>query len=206
MADSTSLDPFSPGCYACIVNRTIRATHAMQLVKEGSTAVFVLEIAGDKSVTSWRGWRYLMHNDGPKVHTSDRIDEQQGYRGQYQVNEGAIEVNLVADDTICAPHNERHYQREPSLHIYLRCQWLKPRKNPQLTIPSLVCEWQLPESTSEVEYYLARGLFKEPRMVLGFGNGYIIEILYRSINPSHDPMVKVELANTKPKPDTWEKY
>jgi hypothetical protein len=74
---------FAPGRYATAIQRTMHGTHALQVLKEDSTAAFMLELAADGTATACRGWRYEFRNDGPQVHTADHYREQQGYRGRY---------------------------------------------------------------------------------------------------------------------------
>jgi LysR family transcriptional regulator, regulator for metE and metH len=83
---------FVPGRYATAIQRTMHGTHELQVLSEDSTSAFALELAADGTATACRGWRYLLRNDGPEVHTQDRYREQQGYRGRYTLVDGMAEV------------------------------------------------------------------------------------------------------------------
>lgn len=166
---------FAPGRYAHVVERSLQGTHALQRLRESSAASLVLELGGDGTATACRGWRYAFTNDGPDVHTQDRFNDQQGYRGTYAVRDGAADVSLTADDAVCPRRRESAMVLERATAIRLRCVLATPRAQAGLTGPVLACRWFDP-TTDEAHAHLAPGVGPDGWIVLGSGNGLRVKI------------------------------
>ena len=51
---------FAPGRYATAIQRTMHGTHALQVLKEDSTAAFTLQLAANGTATAPRGWHHVV--------------------------------------------------------------------------------------------------------------------------------------------------
>ncbi len=166
---------FAPGRFATAIQRSQAGTHARNLVREDSTASLTLTLAADGSARACRGWRYLMTNDGPGVHTDDRFREQAGFRGTWTERAGVVVVELASDDGVCAPVGEYTTTRARATTLPLRCVLATPDGHPTLTAPVLVCEWAGAPS-SEQRAHAVSGLGPVGAIVLGAAPGLRVKL------------------------------
>jgi hypothetical protein len=193
--------PFTPGRHALAVQRTTRGTHARQVFSEDSTALFLLDLDADGAASAVRGWRYLGFNDGPEVSSEDRLREQQGYRGRYQVRDGLAEVELGIDDSVCPPVREHLLVPRRSAVITLRCVRAAPRGQHDAV---LLCQGRL--DTGELAPFLEPELGPEGWFVLGRGNGLRVWITGAPRGLVGSPRaVRVERAASPVERDAWER-
>ena len=197
---------FSPGRYAIAIQRTLQGTHALQRVRMDSTASFLLDLAADGTATACRGWRYFSFNDGPQIHTEERLREQQGYRGRHVQRGGFVEVELKADDSVCPPKREyTPLVPRRSSTVKLRCVLAAPRDGAAFTEPALLCQWiDLP--TREQDAYLVDDVAPRGWMILGSGPGLRVKVTgsppgARSSEPT---AVAVGPAPAPLGPNAWE--
>lgn len=195
---------FAPGRYATAIQRTMHGTHALQVLKEDSTAAFLLELATDGTATACRGWRYEFRNDGPQVHTADHYREQQGYRGHYTVNGGEAEVVLELDSAVC-PHifeGELALARAPRL--MLRCVVAVPPAATALTAAVLLCK---PEGDRpmELDPHVVESTAPAGWFILGSGNGLRVWVTGRPAGAQKGDEVKAALktADQPLTPSAW---
>jgi len=195
----------SPGRYATAIQRTQKGTHAAQLLVEDSTASFVLELGADGSATVCRGWRHDFRNSGPKVKTEERFRDQRGYRGAYVVRAGVAEIELTADERVCANKQEGTHKLTRATSLKLRCLMVAPRDHPLVKSPVLLCQW-LDATTSEPSALLVPEVAPEGWMVLGPDPGLLIRISGRPSSAQAGPprQVAVELAKEPLRADAWE--
>jgi hypothetical protein len=166
---------FAPGHYATAIQRTLQGLHALQRLREDSTALFTLELASDGTAIARRGWRYHFSNDGPEVHSEERFHEQQGYRGTFALHNGIAEVDLQFDDTVCPAIRESALALARSSAIKLQCVRAMPGPQAVVKAPALLCRWgALP--TGESAAHLVTGLAAPDWMVLGSGNGLRVSV------------------------------
>jgi hypothetical protein len=198
---------FSPGRFATVIQRKLKGTHALQLLREDSTASFTLELEADGTAGSCRGWRYQFSNDGPDIHTEERFREQQGYRGHHVTREGFVEVDLQIDDSICPPKHEGQPAPRRSSTLKLRCARVEPRGHAVLTTPALLCQLTPSDaSTGEPAAHLVPDIVPDGWMVLGTGNGLRIQVVGRPIGARAGAPTSVVVAPA-PEPlgrDAWE--
>jgi len=188
---------FEPGRYATAIQRTMHGTHALQVLKEDSTAAFTLELAANGTAMACRGWRYEFHNDGPQVHTADHYREQQGYRGHYTVNGGVAEVVLELDNAAC-PHSfegELALARAPRLA--LRCVVAVPAAVTTLTAPVLLCQPQ-GDRPMELDPYVVESIAPVGWFVLGGGNGLRVRVTGRPAGAQKGDDVKATMEPADP--------
>jgi len=197
---------FEAGRYASAVQRATEGAHALQELREDSTALFILELAADGTATACRGWRYISFNDGPDIHTEERFREQQGYRGRHVSRAGFVDVELAADDSVCPPKRE-YAQLVPrrSSTVKLRCVLAAPHGHPSLTTPALLCQW-VDMQTGEPDAHIVEGIAPAGWMVLGSGNGLRIKLTGAPAGAmTGDPTkVVVEVAQAPLGSDAWE--
>lgn len=183
---------FTPGRYATAIQRTMHGTHALQVLKEDSTAAFTLELAADGTATACRGWRYEFRNDGPQVHTADHYREQQGYRGRYAVNGGVAEVVLDLDNAVC-PHifeGELALARAPRLT--LRCVVAAAPPATALTAAVLLCQ-PTGDRPMELDPQVVESIAPSGWFVLGSGNGLRVWVTGRPAGAQKGDDVKARL-------------
>jgi hypothetical protein len=188
---------FSPGRYATAIQRTMHGTHALQVLKEDSTAAFTLELTADGTATACRGWRYEFRNDGPQVHTADHYREQQGYRGRYTVNDGVAEVVLELDNAVC-PHvfeGELALARAPRLT--LRCVVAAPPPATSLTAAVLLCQPQ-GDRPMELDPQVVESIAPAGWFALGSGNGLRVWVTGRPAGAQKGDEVKALMKPADP--------
>jgi hypothetical protein len=183
---------FSPGRFATVIRRRLDGTHALQRVREVSSASFVLELDGG-TARACRGWRYTMTNDGPEVHTEDRFREQAGFRGSYVERAGLIEVELSRDDGVCEPVAEYTYPPQRATTIRLECTMAAPEEHAFLTGTVLVCRWQGTPGP-EREAHVVEGLGPAGVLVLGAAPG--LEVAIEATPPGMTELGPPSLAVT----------
>ncbi len=166
---------FVLGRYATAIQRSLAGNHALQRVREDSTASFSLDLAADGTATACRGWRYYMTNDGPRVHTENRLHEQAGFRGHFVERGDTIDVELTRDDSVCAAVGEYTLVPPRATTITLRCARAVPDGHPSLTAPVLVCRWMGPPS-GELDAHVVESLGAPGVMILGSGAGLRIKL------------------------------
>ncbi len=174
---------FAPGRFAAVVQRTLAGTHAVQRLREHSSAAFILELGAAPGLdpgagglaTACRGWRYAATNDGPKVRTADRFDDQHGYRGRFTVDGGVAVVELHADDGVCPRIRDSAMELRRSDRITLRCVLAAPHGHAALGVPVLLCQW-VDVATDEARAHLVADLAPDGWMVLGPGAGLRIAV------------------------------
>lgn len=171
----------------------MHGTHALQVLKEDSTATFLLELAADGTATACRGWRYEFRNDGPQLHTADHYREQQGYRGRYTVNGGVAEVVLELDGAVC-PHifeGELALARAPRLT--LRCVVAAPPAAMALAAGVLLCQPQ-GDRPIELDPQVVESIAPPGWFLLGSGNGFRVRVTGRPAGAQKGDDVKATLA------------
>lgn len=166
---------FAPGRFAAAIQRSLSGTHARNRVREDSTASLVLELSSDGTARGCRGWRYVMTNDGPTVHTDDRFREQAGFRGRYTERGGAIDVELTRDDQVCEPVAEYALVPSRATTITLRCALAVADGHPTLTAPVLVCQWT-GAASPEREAHTVAALGPPGSIVLGAAPGLRVKL------------------------------
>jgi len=196
---------FTPGRFAAAVQRSLQGTHAAQRLREHSTASFVLDLAADGGATACRGWRYRFTSDGPKVHTDDRFDDQQGYRGRHVARDGLIEVTLTGDDTVCPTVRASAFELRRTPTVTLRCVLAAPRDHAALTTPVLLCQW-VDVATDEARAQLVPELAPDGWMLLGRGGGLRISVSGKppGAHVGPDTQVEVAAAPAPVGPDAWQ--
>jgi hypothetical protein len=173
LGDGVQVTRFTPGHFANAVQKNTRAGHAMQQITGDSTSSFVLNLDPDGSATVCRGWRYLYFNDGPEVHTSERIREQLGYRGRWIHRGDGVDFDLRQADGVCARvARYSHLIPDHATQWHLRCFLVAPRPHGALGAPALVCRSSNPEPVfGEDEPHVVEGVLPGPWLILGPGTG-----------------------------------
>jgi hypothetical protein len=203
LGPTLSAIPFAPGRYATLIQKTSKGTHALQVFKEYSATVLLLELGADGDARACRGWRYSSYNDGPKVHTADKLREQQGYRGTYVLVDGVAEVELETDEAVCPSIHQFTYTPKRAARLKLRCALATPCAPGSLTGPILVC--QPPRDAEELFPFRETGLVPEGWFPLGADNGLLVTITGAPQEMVGDPRnVQVERAAAPIGRDAWE--
>jgi hypothetical protein len=198
--------PFAPGRYATAIQRTLHGTHDFQVLNEDSTSSFALELAADGTATACRGWRYLMRNDGPEVHTEDNYREQQGYRGRYTITDGVAEVALAVDDAVCPHVFEGGLALARAKSFKLRCVVARPSGHAALTAPVLLCR-PADGAVTELEPYAVDKLSTGGWFALGGGNGLRVWLTGRPPGAQQGDGAKLvaKVADAPLPQNVWEK-
>jgi hypothetical protein len=195
---------FAPGHYASLIQVSARGTHAMQVVRESSTASFVLDLAADGTATACRGWRYEMTNDGPEVHTEDHQEVQQGYAGTYTLAAGVATISLAPSAAPCAAHNAyREFTAEP---LSLRAVLATPHAGSTLPSPTLVLQWLSPAPRTNPGAHHIPGAAPAGWFVLGSGNGVRAKLTGAPASPNirgAPPATVIDTAPAAVAPDSW---
>lgn len=196
---------FAPGRYATAIQRTMHGTHELQVLNEDSTSAFALDLAADGTATACRGWRYLFRNDGPEVHTEDHYREQQGYRGQYTVVDGAAEIALALDNAVCGHVFEGSLALARAPRVKLRCVLATPRGASQLTAPVLLCR-PVDGQPAELDAYMVEQIAPAGWFVLGSGNGLRVWVTGRPPGAQEGDDVKamVKVSDAPLGTNAWE--
>ncbi len=196
----------TPGRFANAIQKNTNARHALQVVRENATSSFVANLELDGSATVCRGWRYLIFNDGPNVHTSEHIREQLGYRGHWEHKGEWAYLHIRLDDSVC-PRVSEYSQMVPSHspEWHLRCLPIVPKRHPVLTVPALACQLTYGEPVfGEDEPHVVAGILPGRWLVLGAGNGLRITITASSVGGHESPVVRVESSPDPVPTNAWE--
>lgn len=116
-----------------------------------------------------------MTNDGPRVHTQNRLREQAGFRGRDDERNGAVELELTRDDSVCAPVAEYMLVPARATQISLQCVLAVPSGHPTLSAPVLVCRW-MGSASSEQDAHIVDGIGPDRAIVLGSGAGLVVKV------------------------------
>jgi len=121
----------------------------------------------------------LFFNDGPRVHTTEHIREQFGYRGFWDRDGLWVNVKLALDDTVCSP--VRQYSQLIPNHASewrLRGLPVEPVDHSILPAPALICQFIENQTIfAEDEPHLVPGLLQGRWIVLGAGDGLRIKLV-----------------------------
>ncbi len=200
----TTFEPigFVPGRYAVLVQRNMWGAHARNHVSHRSNASLVLDLGADASATVCQGWRHALSVDGTSVSQDQRFSLQQGFRGQYGLRDGEVDVALTADESVCPEVREGQAPaRAPALT--LRCVLARPRGHASLTAPVLLCEWR--EADDFARYaFAADGLAPGHWLVLGSGDGLHARATGKAISTDGAPVkVVLESLTSRLEHDAW---
>lgn len=202
-----SSSSLASGRFANAIQKNRNARHALQVIREDTTSSFVLDLNPDGTATVCRGWRYLFFNDGPRVHTTEHIREQLGYRGSWDRNGLWVIVKLTVDDDVC-PAVRQYSQLIPN-HAsdwHLRGVAIEPIGHQVLTAPAFVC--QLAENQAifgEDEPHLVSGLLQGRWIVLGPGDGMRIKLVTNSVRGEEVLTVRAANSDERVENDSWER-
>ena len=197
----------APGRFANAIQKNRNARHALQVIREDTTSSFVLDLNPDGTATVCRGWRYLFFNDGPRVHTTEHIREQLGYRGSWDRYGVWVNVKLAVDDGVCPP--VRQYSQLIPNHAsdwHLRGLAIEPIGHPVLPAPAFVC--QLIENQAifgEDEPHLVSGFLEGRWIVLGAGDGMRIKLVTNSVRGEEVFTVHPANSDERVENDSWER-
>lgn len=196
-----------PGRFANVIQRNTYARHALQVIRIDMTSSFVLAVEPDGSATVCRGWRYVFLNDGPKVHTEERIREQLGYRGSWEQRDGRIHLHITLDDSVCPRIGQySHLVPNHSLEWHLSCLPIMPRDHPTLVTPILVCKsTNLESEFGEEGPHIVSGLVPGRWIVLGTGNGLKIKVEFTSASSEEPSFIRVESSTVPIRDDAWKR-
>jgi len=180
--------PELTGRWACLVDKHVFATHAMNVYRETTRASFVVTLAPDGSAHGGRGVRSRSSNDGPEVHVNHERREQQGYRGSWRaLAGGGLEIALEVDDAVV-----------PALRAYSNLapqRWLLRCTRAEHGGVALECVVENAVHKYEESYGLVvPKLASERRLVLGAGNGLAIAWEVDSVDGDADDSALVKLA------------
>ncbi len=204
LGDGVEAMRFAPGRFANAVEKRTQAHHALQVIDGLSRSSFVLNLGPDGSAKVCRGWRYRYFNDGPQVHTSERVNQQLGYRGRWAHRGDEIDVDLRLADDVC--ERIEQYTITPNLasEWHLRCVLVAPRPGGPLAAPALVCRSSnaRPEF-GEDEPHVVEGVLPGPWLILGPGDGLRIKVDITSVTGRPPPEVHVQQSRDRIEPDTW---
>ena len=206
LGDGAQAAPFVPGRFASAIQKNTRATHALQVISGDETSSFVLNLDPDGSATVCRGWRYLYFNDGPEVHTSERIREQLGYRGRWTRRADEVDVDIRLANDVC-PRVGQHSHLIPNhaARWHLRCLAVAPRPHGTLVAPALACRSSnASPDFGEDEPHVADGVLPGPWLILGAGHGLRIKIDMTSVTGHPPPAVRVEPSRDRIEADAWQ--
>ena len=183
-----------PGRFSNLIQKTINARHSRQVIREDMTSSFVLNLDRDGVASACRGWRYSFVNDGPHVHTEERIREQLGYRGTWKPKSGWLHLNIRLDDAICSRIGEYgHLVPNHSREWRLRCLSIVPEDHHNLIEPIIACQSINKVLTfGEEEPHMVSGILPGRWIVLGAGNGLRIKITTSSLDGGNLPGIRVE--------------
>ena len=205
--DGGQATPFAPGRFANAVQKTTNAGHAMNQISGDETSSFVLNLDPDGSATVCRGWSYLYFNDGPEVHTSERVREQLGYRGRWTRRGDGVDVDVRRVDDVCARVAQySHLIPRHAAAWHLRCQLAAPGPHSALAAPALVCRSPNPyPDFGEDEPHVVDGVLPGPWLILGRGDGLRIRVDATSVDGSGPPpAVRVEPSRDRIGADAWQ--
>lgn len=202
------VEPPASERYALDLQRRVHGTHARNWVFEDTRASFVLELAEGGEASACRGLRSHGTNDGPTVHTSFTLREQQGYRGRWRADPAdprAILVELALDAAVCPP--TRRYVDLAPLAWSLRCERLAPGARPGApALPLLACAVTNAAAMAfdEVSLYRAPPPAGDDRLLLGGGDGLRVDVDIDSIPPpDRPPTVRLGPSPEPVQVDTW---
>lgn len=203
---SLQLGAFTPGRFANALQRSTHATHARQVVSEDGTSSFVLDLKPGGAATLCRGWRYQFFNDGPKIHTEERLREQLGYQGRWEQREGWVQIDLTVDDSVCGRIGEySHLVPDHAPQWHLRCLPLVSKNPPLGGAPLLACRTdQGAPAFGEDEPHGVDEVLPGWRLVLGAGKGLRVRVEARSVDGHRPPDVRLELAPEAIANDAWQ--
>jgi hypothetical protein len=205
LGDGVEVTRFAPGRFANAVDKNTQAHHALQVIHGLSRSSFVLDLGPDGSAKVCRGWRYRYFNDGPQVHTSERVNQQLGYRGRWARRGDEIDVDLRLADDVCERIEQYSVNPDHVSEWHLRCALVAPRPGGPLPGPALVCQ----SSNAQPEYgqdepHVVRGVLPGHWLILGPGNGLRIKVDIRSVTGGGPPPeVHVEPSRDRIEADTW---
>jgi hypothetical protein len=205
LGEDLKVSPFAPGRFANAIQKNRNSRHALQVIREETTSSYVLDLNPDGTATVCRGWRYLFFNDGPRVHTTEHIREQLGYRGFWDRAGVWVSVKLALDDTVCPP--VRQYSQLIPRHAsewQMRGLAIEPIGHPVLPAPALVC--QLVEKQAlfgEDEPHLVTGLLQGRWIVLGAGDGLRIKLVVNSVGGGEVLTVHAANSAERVESDSW---
>jgi hypothetical protein len=196
-----------PGRFANVIQRNTYAKHAFQVIRVDMTSSFVLKLEPNGSATVCRGWRYLFFNDGPKVHTEERIREQLGYRGSWEKRDGWVHLHITLDDSVCPRIGQySHLVPNHSLEWHLSCLPIMPRDHPALVTPILACKsTNLESEFGEEGPHIVPGLIPGRWIVLGTGNGLRITVEVTSVKSEEPSAIQVAPSPEPIRADAWER-
>ena len=136
-----------------------------------TSLVMDLEPAGKATACRGKDWR-----DSGGAHrepaTHRRGKEQLGYRGTWKMVGKAFEITLTPDASVCAPIGIVDVGKARTW--VLTCDGMT--KHPELKLPGagLICRFKEPRYTEELGYKIWK-VNGGPAMVLGWGNGFVVE-------------------------------
>jgi hypothetical protein len=195
---------FVPGRFALVNERNQIGMHAKNRLLLQSRASLVLDLGDDGSATACRGWRHDFQVSGPDANQDHRFRVQQGFRGTYVIRDGEVGVTLAADDSLCAEVREGEAPPR-AMTMTLRCVLAKPRSLATVSDPVLVCEWREGDDFA-VAAFTAKGLGPDRQLVLGGGNGIVVQVTGKpeSATSGEPVRVKVDPSSTRIERDAWD--
>lgn len=177
----------------------------MQVVREDMNSSFVLSLDPTGSATACRGWRNSSYNDGPQVHIEDRIREQFGYRGHWEINGLWVHVYLSLDDSVCPTVSEHsHLVPRHTSEWNLRCLSILPTENVTLNMPLLICQLSDAEPVfGEDAPHIVSSIVPGSWLVLSSGNGLRFKLYSDSVSVDAMQTIYSEYSMDLISSDAW---
>lgn len=195
---------FVPGRYAVLVQRNMAGVHARNRITHQSNASLVLDLGGDGTASACLGWKHALVVDGPGVQQNQEFQLQQGFRGSHVVRDGEIDVELAADDSVCALTRDGEAPTRVEA-MSLRCVLARPRDNATLHEPVLLCDWR---GADWFSYYplAADGVAPGRWIVLGGSNGVWARVTGKAVSTEGPPVkVVIEPSPARIEPADWDR-